>query len=189
MIDKNTDLQDATEPAITCSECYPQFILDACCGGRMFWYKTRYIVSLIVSPSALEEWLLVKLIEKEADTLDFKVGDTVLLDGKEKGKLIHVSDVNAQIVLEDYDYSDNPAYQYHNVNPNRLTHIPVYENFEIGDKAVIIDCKNEHEFDICSIVELIEYIGSCWLAKNEKGEVWYVTEEEIRKYQKYEDFY
>ena len=48
-------------------------------------------------------------------------GDFALLDGKERGKLIHVSKINAMIVLDEYDYSDNEAYPYHNVNPSRLT--------------------------------------------------------------------
>lgn len=49
------------------------------------------------------------------------VGDYALLDGKDRGRLIHVSDINAQIVLDNYDYSDNEAYPYHNVKPTRLT--------------------------------------------------------------------
>jgi hypothetical protein len=48
-------------------------------------------------------------------------GDYALLDGKERGKLIHISKINAQIVLDNYDYSDNEAYPYHNVKPSRLT--------------------------------------------------------------------
>lgn len=49
------------------------------------------------------------------------VGDRASLDGKEEGTLIHLSEINAQIVLDCYDYSDNEAYPYHNVDPSRLS--------------------------------------------------------------------
>lgn len=61
---------------------------------------------------------------KQQNHADYRVlaaGDYALLDGNERGKIIHISDINAMIVLDDYDYSDNEAYPYHNVNPNRLT--------------------------------------------------------------------
>ena len=36
---KQQKLSDSTNTAIDYSTCYPRFILDACCGGRMFWYE------------------------------------------------------------------------------------------------------------------------------------------------------
>ena len=34
-------LSDSTEPAIDYSTCNAPFILDACCGGRMFWFDKQ----------------------------------------------------------------------------------------------------------------------------------------------------
>jgi len=35
----NTKVEDTTSAPLAANVCYPQFILDACCGGRMFWYE------------------------------------------------------------------------------------------------------------------------------------------------------
>ena len=46
-------------------------------------------------------------------------GDFALLDGKERGKLIHVSKINAMIVLDEYDYYDNEYIKdYLSLEPN-----------------------------------------------------------------------
>ena len=58
-------------------------------------------------------------MSKKKNKLSF--GDYALLDGEKRGKILHFSDINAQIQLDGYDYSDNEAYSYHNVSPDRLT--------------------------------------------------------------------
>ena len=58
MIDKSTDLQDTTSPAITYGEYYTPFILDACCGSRMFWFDKQ-------NPNCL-------FIDKRSETVEAK---------------------------------------------------------------------------------------------------------------------
>lgn len=58
MIDKSTDLENTTAPAITYSECCRPFILDACCGSRMFWFDKQ-------NPNCL-------FIDKRSETVEAK---------------------------------------------------------------------------------------------------------------------
>jgi SAM-dependent methyltransferase len=58
MIDKSTGLENTTTPAITYSECCTPFILDACCGSRMFWFDKN-------NPNCL-------FIDKRSETVEVK---------------------------------------------------------------------------------------------------------------------
>ena len=55
---KQQKLSDSTNPAITYSECCTPFILDACCGSRMFWFDKQ-------NPNCL-------FIDKRSETVEAK---------------------------------------------------------------------------------------------------------------------
>jgi len=56
-----------------------------------------------------------------AVTKDIEVGDEVYDTQLQLwGKLNFLSKANSQVVFKDYDYSDNSAYEYHNIKPERL---------------------------------------------------------------------
>ena len=53
--------------------------------------------------------------------------------------------------------------------------------YSVGDKVKVIDNFHEHRFDIGEIVELIEETEVDWLAGNDNGVIWFLTESEFIK--------
>ena len=48
------------------------------------------------------------------------VGDRVVVDGKMNGTILALCGTDCcQVVMDGYDYSDNEAYQYHNIQLER----------------------------------------------------------------------
>lgn len=54
----------------------------------------------------------------------------------------------------------------------------VSKSFAVGVEVEITDCIKGHEFNIGEKVELVEFDDNMWIARNEKGDEWYINEEE-----------
>lgn len=54
---------------------------------------------------------------------EINLGDRVKIDDKTTGVVVAVSPSVYQVVVDGYDYSDNPAYPYHNISKERCKKI------------------------------------------------------------------
>lgn len=72
-----------------------------------------------------------------------KIDDRVIVDDKMIGTLIHISDINAQVVFDHYIYS-NDAYPYHNINPKRIK--KYFNNFP--ETFILSPASKEKEYEV-----------------------------------------
>ena len=54
----------------------------------------------------------------------------------------------------------------------------ISNHFSIGLNVKITHCIKGHDFKIGEIVELVDFDDNMWIARNKKGNEWYINEEE-----------